>query len=286
MDEYGFARNLEHLVGDRKPFAVATVVGVEGSSLGKPGFKMIISGDQEVAFGTLGGACPDGPIVQVAVETMESGEPRLIKVFLEDVESAVRGTVTSQTRDEIHVETNCGGVMEIYVEPYLPPDRLILVAEGGRDPLENHLVDLGKLLGMEVVVIDHKPVLESRPDVLIEEMDYDLGEFDWTERDSVVVLTKGGRDIPVLAALAEAPVRYVGLLASRDRIAHNMKELADLGVAQAFLRRLRTPIGIDMGATTPGELALSIMAEVVATKYGRRLPGKASKTKAPKAAPT
>ncbi|MEE9164122.1 MAG: XdhC family protein [Thermoplasmata archaeon] len=286
MDEYGFARNLEHLVGDRKPFAVATVVGVEGSSLGKPGFKMIISGDQEVAFGTLGGACPDGPIVQVAVETMESGEPRLIKVFLEDVESAVRGTVTSQTRDEIHVETNCGGVMEIYVEPYLPPDRLILVAEGGRDPLENHLVDLGKLLGMEVVVIDHKPVLESRPDVLIEEMDYDLGEFDWTERDSVVVLTKGGRDIPVLAALAEAPVRYVGLLASRDRIAHDMKELADLGVAQAFLRRLRTPIGIDMGATTPGELALSIMAEVVATKYGRRLPGKASKTKAPKAAPS
>ncbi|MEE8198569.1 MAG: XdhC family protein [Thermoplasmata archaeon] len=286
MDEYGFARNLGHLVGDRKPFAVATVVGVEGSSLGKPGFKMIISGDQEVAFGTLGGACPDGPIVQVAVETMETGEPRLIKVFLEDVESAVRGTVTSQTRDEIHVETNCGGVMEIYVEPYLPPDRLILVAEGGRDPLENHLVDLGKLLDMEVVVIDHKPVLESRPDVLIEEMDYDLSEFDWTERDSVVVLTKGGRDISVLAALAEAPVRYVGLLASRDRIAHDMKELADLGVAQAFLRRLRTPIGIDMGATTPGELALSIMAEVVATKYGRRLPGKASKTKAPKAATT
>ncbi|MEE8232147.1 MAG: XdhC family protein [Thermoplasmata archaeon] len=286
MDEYGFARNLEHLVGDRKPFAVATVVGVEGSSLGKPGFKMIISGEQEVAFGTLGGACPDGPIVQVAVETMETGEPRLIKVFLEDVESAVRGTVTSQTRDEIHVETNCGGVMEIYVEPYLPPDRLILIAEGGRDPLENHLVDLGKLLDMEVVVIDHKPVLESRPDVLIEEMDYDLSEFDWTEKDSVVVLTKGGRDISVLAALAEAPVRYVGLLASRDRIAHDMKELADLGVAQAFLRRLRTPIGIDMGATTPGELALSIMAEVVATKYGRRLPGKASKTKAPKAATT
>ena len=286
MDEYGFARNLERLVGDRKPFAVATVVGVEGSSLGKPGFKMIISGDQEVAFGTLGGACPDGPIVQVAVETMETGQPRLIKVFLEDVESAVRGTVTSQTRDEIHVETNCGGVMEIYVEPYLPPDRLILVAEGGRDPLENHLVDLGKLLDMEVVVIDHKPVLESQPDVLIEEVDYDLSEFDWAERDSVVVLTKGGRDIPVLAALAEAPVRYVGLLASRDRIAQDMKELADLGVDQEFLRRLRTPIGIDMGASTPGELALSIMAEVVATKYGRRLPGKGSKARAPKAATT
>ncbi|MDX1534738.1 MAG: XdhC family protein, partial [Thermoplasmata archaeon] len=243
---------------------------------------------REVPFGTLGGACPDGPIVQVALETLESGEPRLIKVFLEDVESAVRGTVRSQTRDEIHVETNCGGVMEIYVEPYLPPDRLILVAEGGRDPLEDHLVDLGKLLDMEVVVIDHKPVLESKPDVLIEEMDYDLREFEWNKRDSVVVLTKGGRDLPVLAALAGAPVRYVGLLASRDRIAHDMKELADLGVDQAFLRRLRTPIGLDTGATTPGELALSIMAEVVATKYGRRLPrkGSGSKSKASKAAAT
>jgi xanthine dehydrogenase accessory factor len=285
MDEYGFARNMNRLVAARTPFSVATVVGVEGSSLGKPGFKMIISGDQEVAFGTLGGACPDGPIVEVALETMETGEPRLVKVYLEDVESAVRGTVTSQTRDEIHVETNCGGVMEIYVEPYLPPDRLILVAEGGRDPLEDHLVELGKLLDMEVVVIDHKPVLESQPDVLIEDMEFDLSEFDWAKRDSVVVLTKGARDVNVLAALAEAPVRYVGLLASRDRIAHAMKALADLGVDQAFLRRLRTPIGIDMGATTPGELALSIMAEVVATKYGRRLPGKGSKTKAPKAAP-
>ncbi|MFQ5986461.1 MAG: XdhC family protein, partial [Thermoplasmata archaeon] len=209
---------------------------------------------------------------------------RLVKVFLEDVESAVRGTVTSQTRDEIHVETNCGGVMEIYVEPYLPPDRLILVAEGGRDPLEEHLVELGKLLDMEVVVIDHKPVLESEPDVLIEDADYDLDGFDWAERDSVVVLTKGARDIQVLAALAQAPVRYVGLLASRDRIAHDMKELGDLGVDQAFLSRLRAPIGLDMGATTPAELALSIMAEVVGTKYGRRLPRKGSGTKAQKAA--
>ncbi|MFQ6012060.1 MAG: XdhC family protein [Thermoplasmata archaeon] len=284
MDEYGFARSLNRLVAAREPFSVATVVDVKGSSLGKPGFKMIISGDQEVAFGTLGGACPDGPIVQVAVETMETGEPRLVKVFLEDVESAVRGTVTSQTRDEIHVETNCGGVMEIYVEPYLPPDRLILVAEGGRDPLEDHLVELGKLLDMEVVVIDHKPVLENQPDVLIEERDYDLADFAWAERDSVVVLTKGARDVPVLAALSRAPVRYVGLLASSDRIAQDMKELAGLGVEQAFLRRLRAPIGVDMGATTPAELALSIMADVVATKYGRRLPGKGSKTEAPKAA--
>ncbi len=286
MDEYGYARSLNRLVEARVPFSVATVVGIEGSSLGRPGFKMIISEDREVAFGTLGGACPDGPILQVAVETMETGEPRLIKVFLEDVETAVRGTVRSQTRDEIHVETNCGGVMEIYVEPYLPPDRLILVAEGGRDPLENHLVELGKLLDLEVVVIDHRPVLDSEPDVLIEEIDYDLTAFEWGERDSVVVLTKGARDVQVLAALAGTPVRYVGLLASRDRLAHTMKELAELGVDQGFLSRLRAPIGLDMGATTPGEIALSIMAEVVATKYGRSLPGKGSKTKAPKAATT
>lgn len=172
--------------------------------------------------------------------------------------------------------------MEIYVEPYLPPDRLVIVAEGGRDPLENHLIDLGKLVDMEVVVIDHKPVLESKPDVLIDDVNYDLTGFPWVERDSVVLLTKGARDVEVLTILAESPVRYVGLLASGDRIAHTKKELEDRGVNKAFLGRLRAPVGVDLGATTPGELALSIMAEIVATKYGRRLPGKGELKKAPK----
>ncbi|MFQ5838555.1 MAG: XdhC family protein [Thermoplasmata archaeon] len=283
MNEFGFARVLGQLTDERKPFSVATVVRITGSSLGKPGFKMIISHDLRIVHGTLGGACPDGPIVEVAREAMETGEPRLVKVFLQDVESAVRATVTSQSGDEIHVETNCGGMMEIYVEPYLPPDRLIILGDGGRDPVEDNLVRLGRLLNFEVVVIDHKPVLENDPDVLIDELDYDLGEFTFNKRDSVVLLTKGSRDGELLTTLSKASVRYVGLMASSRRVEQMRKELEGKGIDKAFLEALHAPIGLDIGATTPGELAVSILAEVVATKYGRKLPrkgqpGKAAKT--------
>jgi xanthine dehydrogenase accessory factor len=283
MNDLGFARVLGKLAEERKPFSVATVVRTVGSSLGKPGFKMVIARDERIVYGTLGGACPDGPIVQVAKEVMETGEPRIVRVYLEDVESAVEATVRSQSRDEIYVETNCGGMMEIYVEPYLPPDRLVIVGEGGRDPVEDHLVQMGKTLGFEVVVIDHKPALSTEPHVLIDELDYDLGRFSFDERDSVVLLTRGAHDVEYLTALSRAKVRYVGLMASKKRVEQLLKELQKAGVDPAFLEGLRAPIGVDIGAKTPSELALSIMAEVVATKYGRRLPRK-GEVKATKAA--
>jgi xanthine dehydrogenase accessory factor len=278
MNDMGFARVLGRMAEERRPFSVATVVRISGSSLGKPGFKMVIDHDGRIAYGTLGGACPDGPIVQVAQEVMETGEPRLVRVYLEDVESAVKATVTSQSRDEIHVETNCGGMMEIYVEPYLPPDRLIVVGEGGRDPVEDQLVQLGRTLNFEVVVIDHKPVLSSEPDVLIDEVDFDLGRFEFGERDSVVLLTRGSHDVEYLKALSKVKVRYVGLMASRRRVEQTLKELREAGVNSSFLEELRAPIGVDIGAKTPSELVLSIMAEVVATRHGRRLPRKGEVT--------
>ncbi len=274
VSELGFVRVLGQMVEGRRPFSVATVVRIAGSSLGKPGFKMIINSEDQIVYGTLGGACPEGPIVEVAHEVMETAEPRLIKVFLDDVKSAVEATVTSRDRDEIHVETNCGGVMEIYVEPYLPQERLIIVGAGGRDPVEDSLVHLGKLMGFEVLVIDHKPVLSNRPDVLIDDVDFDLSRLRFSDRDSVVLLTRGERDVGYLAAISKAKVRYVGLMASRHRISEDLKGLQKKGVSEAFLKALHAPIGLDIGAESPSELALSIMAEIVAIRHGRQLPRK------------
>ncbi len=154
------------------------------------------------------------------------------------------------------------------------------MGEGGRDQLKDHLISLGKLLDFEVVVIDHKPVLSSQPDVLIDELDFDLGQFPFSVNDAVVLLTKGAHDVEFLKCLAQVKLRYVGLLASRRRLTHSLKELRSGGVDEAFLESLRAPIGVDIGATTPGELAVSIMAEVVANKYGRELPRKGEAAKA------
>ncbi len=271
VDPSAFVRTISDLAAKREPFAVASVVRTEGSTLGKPGFKVVISKDGNIVHGTLGGGCPDGPIVAVGRETMESGTPRVVRVHLVDVTRAVQGTVTAESPDDIYVETNCGGTMEIYVEPYLPPHRLVIVGQGGRDELEDQLVHLGKRLGYEVVVVDHLPGLMEKPDQLITETDYDLKGFPFGPRDAVVVLTKGERDIPVLKALSQVHVGYVGMLSSRSRTAQNVAALRADGVPETFIAALHTPIGLDLGARTPAEIALAILAEVVAVRQGRTL---------------
>jgi len=262
------------LMSRGEPFAVATVTKTEGSTLGKPGFKVIISSAGEILYGTLGGGCPESAIVPAAKTTMKTGVPKTVKVFLESVEEAVGAIVKNRNDDEIHVETTCGGTMEIYLEPYLPAQRIVLVGQGGKDDIEDALVRLAKNLDFEVIVIDHSPVLSEQPDRLISDVDFRIGDFDFTASDSVVVLTRGERDIEVLEALSRFRLRYVGLLASGKRAKEDLAKLRKRKVAEPFISGLRTPVGAEIGALTPVEIALSIMAEVVAVKYGKTLPRK------------
>ncbi len=262
-----FSKRLAELAAKREPFAVATVTRTEGSTLAKPGFKILITHEGHVAGGTLGGGCPEGPIVAVAQETMQTGEPRVLRIHLVDTERAVAGTVRETDPNEIWVQTNCGGTLEVYVEPMLPSQRLVLVGQGGKDEVEAALVHLGKLLGFEVVVIDPAPVLPEPPHKIVEASQVDPADLG--AHDYVVVLTKGERDATILEALSRARVKFVGLLASRHRLRQDLEELDKRGVDSAFRRALHAPIGLDIGARTPEELALAIMADVIATKYSK-----------------
>ena len=274
MKQVEFAKMMDALATMGAPFAVATVVKTEGSSLGKPGFKVIVSGTGEVVYGSLGGACPESAIAVVARKTLRTGTPKMVRVFLESVENSVGAVLKSQDEDEIHVETNCGGSMEIYVEPYLPQQRLVLIGQGGKDEVEDALVKLGKSLDFDTVVIDHSPVLTEPPDRLIKDLDYDLSSFGFQSSDSVVVLTRGERDLDTLKSLAKFKLRYIGMLASHQRSRNNTSKLREAGVDEQFVSSLRSPAGADIGAVTPAEIALSIMAEVVAQKYGKDVPHK------------
>jgi xanthine dehydrogenase accessory factor len=269
-----YAKIMGSLVARREPFAVATVVKTEGSALGKPGFKVVISKDGEVVFGSLGGVCPESAIADSAKKTMRTGTPKTVKVFLESVEDAVSGVVKSQSEDEIHVETNCGGTMEIYVEPYLPQQRLVIVGQGGKDDVEDAMVKISKLLDFEVVVIDHSPVLSEEPDQLIKDVDFDLSRFKFNEGDSVVVLTKGARDVEILTALSKFKLEYVGLMASKQRTKDDFDALLKAGVDRRFVEAIHAPVGADIGAITPSEIALSIAVDVVASRRGKKLPSK------------
>ncbi len=281
MKQTEFARVMGSLVERREAFAMATVVRIEGSSLGKPGFKVIISRTGEILYGSLGGVCPESAIVNTSQQTLRTGTPKTVKVYLESVEKAVEGTIVSQNEDEIHVETNCGGMMEIYIEPYLPQQRVILIGQGGKDDVEDALVRLGKMLEFEVVVIDHNPILSEEPDETIRDADFDISKFKFNESDSVLVLTKGARDVAVLQALAKFRLRFVGLLASRQRVRDDFEALRRSNAPKDFVDSIHAPVGADIGAVTPSEIALSIISEIVATKYGKVLPRKEARGETP-----
>ena len=212
-----FTGTIRSLAERREPFVVATVVRTLGSSLGKPGFKAVVSKDGRILYGAVGGACPESAIATMAMDALRSGQARVVKVFLDDMNRGLEGNLKSSNPDEVHVETNCGGMMEIYVDPYVPADRLIIVGHGGKDPVEEALVKSGKALGFETVVIDHLPVLSEDPDTLITDLDYDLGSFSFSETDSAVVLTHSEMDAPTLEVLSKHRLRYVGLLGSPQR---------------------------------------------------------------------
>src|SRR2546422_10493639 len=275
-----YTERLNALGSRREAFAVAPVTKTGGSTPAKPGFKILISSRGEVVRGTLGGGCPEGPICEVALRSMGDGNPRAVRVHLVDAAKAVAGTMKASSEDEIYVETDCGGTLEVFVEPMLPTERVILVGQGGRDDVEDALVHQAKALGFEVIVVDPVPDLREAPDVIVKSSVVDPKTLPIGNRDSIVVLTKGERDVDLLESLSKTDARFVGLLASRRRLKKDMEELERRGVPQPFLSRLHAPIGLDIGARTPPELALAIMADVLATKYGPDVPHKSDAAEA------
>jgi xanthine dehydrogenase accessory factor len=111
--------------------------------------------------------------------------------------------------------------------------------------------------------------------MLITDLDYNIDKFAFSESDSVVVLTKGERDVGILETLSKKKTRFVGLLASMQRVSDDFAELKRRGVSQEFIDSVHAPIGVDIGAVSPEEISLSIMADIVATKHGKHLPHKA-----------
>ncbi len=269
-----FASLLSNLASRREPFVVATVTRTEGSTLAKVGFKIVISQGGDILGGTLGGGCPEGPVVEVAERAMGDGRARVVRIHLVDAATAVAGFVRAAGEEDIYVETDCGGTLEVFIEPMLPTERLVVIGQGGKDDIEEAVVRMGKELGFEVVVVDPMPVLQNAPDMTIESDVVDPEALGIGKKDSVVVLTKGERDAGVLEALSRSKARFVGFLASRSRLQKNLEELRSRGVPEAFLAVLHAPVGLDIGAKTPAELALAILGEVVATKYGKYVPHK------------
>jgi xanthine dehydrogenase accessory factor len=233
-------RRAQELAAEDAPFVVATVVRVQRPASVEPGSVGLVQGDGTID-GFIGGHCAQHSVRLHALEAIESGAPLLLRILPDGPEEVVReeGAVT--------VTNHClsGGAIDVFLEPVLPAPR-VLVA--GDSPIVTALRSLGPQVGLKIVAA------RDIPDGVLAPTPGDL---------ALVVAAHGTDEIATLRAGLEAGVRYVGLVASRKRGSAVMEELRAEGVAEELIGALETPAGLDIGARTPTEVALSIVARIV-----------------------
>ena len=258
MDDL-FLLKLEELKGQK--LAIATITKTFGSTLGKAGFKMIITSGGEIAYGTLGGGCPEGPIVRVGLDVIKNQIPRVVRVFLEDAKTALGKISVSDDGDEVHVETNCGGNMEILIEPYSPRPTLVVFGDTFNSPLERTLVNVGKEVGLKTV--EHNPLGAcGLPDLASTTLD--VRSISIPEGAYVVLVTRGVNDAPLLEHISKSlNLNYIGVVASENRWIATKKELEHMGVNHSFIERVHAPAGVEINSILLEEIAISVVAELI-----------------------
>ena len=224
-------------------FALATVVRCEAPTSAKPGAKALVRADGTVS-GWVGGACAEPVVVHEALAAIEDGRPRLIGLIGE----GARGPGRTAGMIEYPMTCHSGGTLEIYVEPYLAKPLLILV---GHEPVIEALATFGAAADHTVQSLGAAEAAAA------------LGRPGVARRASVVVATHADSDEDALQTILGTEAGYVSLVASRRRAAAIVQRLRERGVPLERLARLKAPAGLDIGAVSPDEIAVSILAEVI-----------------------
>ena len=247
-----FYSKVAELAEKRKSFAVATIVRVEGSSSAKPGSKAIIDGHGKIISGWVGGGCAESTVRNEALKCIELGRPELITLDMTD--------------ELIGVGMPCGGKMDVYIEPVLPQPELLIVGHGR---IAETLATIAHLMNFSVTVNDPGADRVAFPQAtrLITE-DFDLSDTPIDSRTFVVVATLHKQDHLWLKKALDCNAAYISLIASRHRSRLVLDYLLATGIPAEKIERVWAPAGLDLGASTPEEIALSIVSQMVALRRG------------------
>jgi xanthine dehydrogenase accessory factor len=243
--------------------ALVTVIEAKGSTPRGVSAKMLVYPDGRTV-GTVGGGGVEARAIDEARDAVKANESRELAYDLVNEERGDPGI--------------CGGSMRLFVE-VLAPRPTLLILGGGH--VGQSVAELGAFLGFRIVVADDRPemVTEDRflwADALLTgDMAGQVAEYPLDEHTYLVMVTPHyATDEKVLEVLADRQVAYIGMIGSRRRSALTFERAREAGVAEALLERVHTPIGLDIGAQSPREIAVSIMAEVIAVQHGRDQAGK------------
>jgi xanthine dehydrogenase accessory factor len=247
----------EHIVELRRQGrrgAVATIVNVRGSIPSFQTAKMLVRDDGSIV-GTIGGGCVEADVWQAAREVMESEKPRTLKFDLNQDPKYDTGLV-------------CGGTLEVFVEPVLPPAVLYLFGAGH---VAMNLCKTAAPAGFDVVVTDDRSSYATKErfpaarEVHALEFDEAMKTLDPNESSYIVIVTRGHRDdMRILRWAVQTRARYVGMIGSKRKVIGIFKTLREEGLPAHLFDRVHAPIGLDIGAVTPEEIAVAITAELIA----------------------
>ncbi|MGS2723081.1 XdhC family protein [Porticoccus sp. GXU_MW_L64] len=243
---------IQQMLDAREPFAVATVIGNHGSVSAKVGSKAVIDAQGKLISGWIGGGCAESETCFEATIAIESGESRTFEIDLDD--------------EMLGAGMPCGGAMTVYVEPQIPCPTLWLIGHG---EIVRSLSQLGNLMGLNVVINDPVATFEQYPDahtIINDDLNYQ--QLVPSDEDFVIIATQHKGDHLSMTQALDSGAKYIALIASNKRAKLVLEYLSDVSAEQLEKTHISTPAGIDIGAKTPQEIALSVMAEVVMHRRG------------------
>jgi xanthine dehydrogenase accessory factor len=236
--------------------AVATITSVSGSIPSFKTAKMLVRDDGSIV-GTIGGGCVEADVWQAAREVMESEKPRTLKFDLNQDPKYDTGLV-------------CGGTLEIFIEPVLPPALLYIFGAGH---VAHNLCKTAALSGFDVIVTDDRSSYATQErfpgarEVHALEFDDATRNLEPNESSYIVIVTRGHRDdMRLLRWAVQTRSRYVGMIGSKRKVITISKALQEEGLPAHLFDRVHAPVGIDIGAVTPEEIAIAITAELIAIR--------------------
>jgi xanthine dehydrogenase accessory factor len=231
--------------------ALVTIIAATSSTPREVATKMLVRSDGSI-IGTIGGGVVEAEAIEMAIEVMRTGKSQRHQFNL--VPDQEPGMV-------------CGGEMEIFVEPILPVPALYLFGAGH---ISYALAKIGKLLGFRILVIDDRKdmaVRERFPDadlILVEDFENAFSRININEQSYIVIVTRSHHDDErVLGRAVLTPARYIGMIGSQAKVKALFHNLMAKGVERQLLDKVHSPIGLEIHAETPEEIAISIMAEII-----------------------
>ncbi|OPZ77436.1 MAG: putative xanthine dehydrogenase subunit A [Actinobacteria bacterium ADurb.Bin444] len=252
-------KKMAELAADGKAFVLATVVESFGSTPRKAGAKMIVLEDGST-IDTVGGGKVELQVVEDALEALKRGISRTVKYEL-------------RTSGEHALGMECGGETTVFLEVNKAAQTLVVAGAGH---IAQRLTPMAKLLDFNVIVVDNRPeyadyVNLPSADQVICGHPANLPELVALDRNSYVVIVTHGHlhDKDTLEAVLSADVAYIGMIGSQNKVRVVLEQLLAEGADPERVARVHSPIGLDLGGGTPGEIAVSILSEIIALRHGR-----------------